>query len=405
MPHTRKRHIQSIFEKVCAHSPLTGIVGHRQVGKTTFLENNTNSYFTLDSKSERTAASENAEKYIKERAGHHVGVDECQLEPELFPAFKEWIRIHKKPGQFILSGSVRFTSREAIRESLTGRIMNLELLPFSLAEIEEDPLPTFCFDALNSPSLSHFVHQRKISIPKIKAIHGKINKYFSHGGLPGICFIRDQKLRISKIEEQLLTILDRDLRLVKKISVPYNDLLNLTKALAQTQGAPLTYTNLRQKVGISIPTIKKILFALEAVFVLRTVPIEGSTQGTCVYFEDQGEGSYLANREDDLLFTLSHFAFTNVRPQFEYRLGERVQPFQYRTRGGALVPLAFRGKNGILGILPIRSSEEFEGTMGTINSFLGTYGEAKLLVVHPDAAEIKVIRPRVLSVPMAYLTI
>ena len=68
------------------------------------------------------------------------GIDECQLAPALFTALKLRVQAFKKTGQFVLSGSVRFTSRKAIRESLTGRIFNLELLPLTISEANRLPL-------------------------------------------------------------------------------------------------------------------------------------------------------------------------------------------------------------------------------------------------------------------------
>jgi AAA domain len=68
-------------------------------------------------------------------------IDEAQLFPALFPALKAHVRINKRKGQFLLSGSVRFTSKADIRESLTGRIVSLELLPFTISGAAGVPLP------------------------------------------------------------------------------------------------------------------------------------------------------------------------------------------------------------------------------------------------------------------------
>ena len=154
MPHTRKRHLEDKIKKCMAFSPLVGVLGHRQVGKTTLLELLANDYYVLDRKEAIQEASNNPELYLKKRAGTWVALDECQTVPELFPELKEWVRVHKKPGQFLLSGSIRFTSREAIKESLTGRIVNLELLPFTVSELNQKPLSHFCYDLLGTENVS-----------------------------------------------------------------------------------------------------------------------------------------------------------------------------------------------------------------------------------------------------------
>jgi len=400
MPHERNRYIESPLKNVLALSPLVGILGHRQVGKTTLLEKLSKRFHTLDSAKELSEASSDPETYVSSRANHLVAIDECQLAPALFPALKDWVRKHKKPGQFILSGSVRFTSREAIKESLTGRIMNLELLPLSCSEILGKELSSYCPDIMKSEDLSQFLKQSRYVKGDITKTHEAMKKYFSHGGLPGICFIRDDKLRSEKISEQLLTILDRDLRMVQKILVPYSEIRHLLTQLARTQGLPIDYSELKKNTGLATPTIKKIINALEAVFILRQVAIEGTSRNTSLFFEDQGEHSVLSDGSENIEQQLLHFAYTNIRTQFEYKLGIHTRCFQYRTRGGAFIPLCFENKSGVLGILPIEEVAKAERCKGSINSFLSAYKNAKVIIVHPENVPAKTIGAKAIVAPM-----
>ena len=107
------------------------------------LEKLGSSYSTLDRENTLLELEADTELFIQNRP-RPFAIDEAQLAPRLFPALKEQVRIQKGMGQFLLSGSVRFTSRKAIRESLTGRISFVELLPFTRSEADGDPLPTFC---------------------------------------------------------------------------------------------------------------------------------------------------------------------------------------------------------------------------------------------------------------------
>src|SRR5258708_4144841 len=108
MPHERTRYVTELFKKSAAHSPLVGVLGHRQVGKTTFLNQVSQNYISLDDPNTLAKARVSSAEFIKEHAGLAVAIDECQLAPELFPALKEWVQLHKRPGQFFMSGSVRF---------------------------------------------------------------------------------------------------------------------------------------------------------------------------------------------------------------------------------------------------------------------------------------------------------
>ncbi len=139
MPHQRARYAAELLKKALHFSPIVGVVGQRQTGKTTLSSQFCEEYQTLDGSGELTLAEADPFSYLQGRR-HPFAVDECQLCPPLFPALKEQVRIHPKMGQFILTGSVRFTSRAAIRESLTGRIVTIELLPLSLSESSNGPL-------------------------------------------------------------------------------------------------------------------------------------------------------------------------------------------------------------------------------------------------------------------------
>src|SRR4051812_7143495 len=140
MPHLRVRYLEPLLRKSNRFSAVTGIFGHRQVGKTTLASLLAKKYVTLDDAGILETAVMDPKSFLADRDAHPLVIDECQLAPPLFPAIKEWVRTHSKPGQFILTGSVRFSSRKLIRESLTGRIIAWELLPMSLSEAHGQPL-------------------------------------------------------------------------------------------------------------------------------------------------------------------------------------------------------------------------------------------------------------------------
>ena len=310
MAHFRARHALPLIENSLRLSPLVGVLGHRQVGKTTLLERVGSSYHTLDPQSVRLEAEADPHAFLVRRAGKRVVLDECQVVPALFPELKEWVRNRKTPGQFILSGSVRFSSREAIRESLTGRIVQVELLPLALSEILERSLSDEVLRLIKAERFhkSSFREDRD----SWKKVAAAADKYLSAGGLPGVCFLRDEKQRKLRLEDQILTILDRDVRIVRKITVPLMDLRTLASALSEMQSEPLDYTELRRRSGVSTPTIKKIIAALEAVFVIRLLPIEGGgARGHILMFEDLAERAHLSQRaiSDDERFTGSVRSF------------------------------------------------------------------------------------------------
>ena len=122
MVHLRTRFATRHLEDALAFSPLVGVLGQRQVGKTTLVESLVKShYVSFDDETTKTAA-ELAPKQFLEQFNTLSAIDECQKVPSIFPALKLRVQKDKRPGQFLLTGSVRFTSRKAIQESLTGRV-------------------------------------------------------------------------------------------------------------------------------------------------------------------------------------------------------------------------------------------------------------------------------------------
>ena len=400
MAHERKRHLASVLRHLATLSPLVGLIGHRQVGKTTLLEAIAQQYLSLDDEDDLQAANSDPKAFIGALKKLGTAIDECQHSERLFPALKERVRKDKRPGQFYLSGSIRFTSKKLIRESLTGRIMTADLYPLTLSELDRADLPDWVprllaarrVGDLPMPHLPASEHRRRLRL---------IEQYDSHGGLPGACFIRSPKLRVQKLLDQIETIVDRDLRQVHDTTLPIPELMRLLRELALLDGAPLQHQQLRRATGISPITQKKLLFALEAVFIIRTVPIEGDYRGSAHFFEDQAEVAMLARDRlsDDQRW--SGLIFRNLREQVAYRIGINAEFFQYRTRAGVCVPIAIRTQDSTLGIIPIRGSPS-RAAMAAAHSFLRRYGHGKVALVS-DTNETHAIDERTLLMSASQL--
>jgi predicted AAA+ superfamily ATPase len=403
MPHLRVRYAKPICETLLKFSPIVGVFGHRQVGKTTLLEEMAGSYASLDNQAFRDSASRNARFFIRDRqkdspSGKPVALDESQWVPELFPALKEHVRTRKTPGQFLISGSVRFYSRLAIRESLTGRIVNVELLPFPISELEGLPRPRLILSLLQKPMFNETL-EGKLDGRTLKKTHEQMVRYAQLGGLPGICFVRNDKLRADRLRDQLQLILDRDLRLVVHTVIPNPVILEFMSALAQheTQSAPTT--RIRKQLGIAEATQKKLLYALEALYVLRSLPIEGDRKGLAYFFEDSAEHSFLntggADPEREFVGTL----YRNLRASFQYEPGLDYRTFQYRGKPDILVPFAFRTKVGTLGIIPVSGQQPGRRDIRAARRFLQIYAQSNVLLVTQGQPETRVIEPRILQIP------
>jgi predicted AAA+ superfamily ATPase len=271
---------------------VVGIFGHRQVGKTTLARALGGGYATLDLRESLEQANADPRGFLGMAKGGRGAkpfvIDECQLAPPLFPEIKEWVRAHPRPGQFLLTGSVRFSSRKAIRESLTGRIISWELLPMDLSEAHGKPLPQAIRRLMTAKSL-------EVDLPKQGYFNGaSVGEYLQRGGLPGLFAVREASARAQRFETQIETLLERDLRLLTETSLPFRSLRRLLVELAMTQGSPLDWADVSRRARISAPTVRKLVEAFESMYLVRVVPTEGTRRKPVLFFEDQGEATHLA---------------------------------------------------------------------------------------------------------------
>lgn len=380
MPHSRSRHLSSLIQKTLHFSPITGIFGHRQVGKTTLSGQMSHNYVTFDRTDSLNQALADPEGFLFSHAAKApLVIDECQLAPPLFPALKEWVRTRSKPGQFLLTGSVRFSSRKAISESLTGRIIAWELLPMDLSELHSAALPDSLIRLGKAKTVDIDLKSKKYFSEK------SYSSYLNAGGLPGVTFVRDIAIREQKFETQLQTMLERDLRLIVETSLPYSSLKLLLATLAGVQAMPLDLTFLSRQSRISVPTLKKLLTAFEAMFLIRRLNTEGTQAKPVVFFEDQGEATFLSSGRNNELIDILRFCFANFRVQFKYRSEFKAEFFQYRNRGGALIPLAVHmsvnNKRATLGFVPLLGITPGTSEMASAVSFVKKYPAAKVLFV------------------------
>lgn len=381
MAHSRSRHIVPLLRKSLSFSPIVGLFGHRQVGKTTLCEGVADRYLTFDQSEILDRGLHAPESLLTANSGKPLVLDECQLAPPLFPALKEWVRTRKAPGQFLLTGSVRFSSRSEIRESLTGRIVSWELLPMDLSEAHSAKLPD---------TIPKFLGAKDISVTTSRAPYFSSDRFLRalrDGGLPGVFFVRDEVVRRQRFETQIETMLERDLRLLVQTTLDLRTLRNLLVQLAQRQTQPLELAEVSRAARVSVPALRRILAALEAMFIVRIIATEGSRRRPVLFFEDQGEATHLAGERNDPLFDITRFLFSFIRQQWVYRPELHASTFQYRTRAGAFVPIAVRAKAGILGFIPMLSETAGRHELASAKSFLEAYPGARCLLIHQGTTD------------------
>jgi len=139
----RPKYLKTIELHFRVHSACA-ILGPRQVGKTTlakmFLQQDSPEnfhFFDLENPLD-LARLENPMLTLSKLTDKLIIIDEIQRAPELFPVIRVLVDDKQKKQKYLILGSA---SRDLIRqssESLAGRIGYLELMPFSLDEVDHD---------------------------------------------------------------------------------------------------------------------------------------------------------------------------------------------------------------------------------------------------------------------------
>ncbi len=133
-----RRKAETILRELASQFKAVALTGPRQSGKTTLAKMvfPRKPYVSLENPDERNLALTDPRQFLS-RFSKGAILDEVQRAPELFSYLQQIMDENKSKGQFILTGSNNFALLENISQTLAGRVGYLELLPFSLSEIEK----------------------------------------------------------------------------------------------------------------------------------------------------------------------------------------------------------------------------------------------------------------------------
>jgi uncharacterized protein len=131
------RDIEAALRHAARTRPVVVLTGARQTGKTSTLRRlfSAHGFVSLDLPTEAEQAEKEPGAFLR-RHPPPVIVDEVQYAPGLFRHLKAAVDARRgRYGQYLLTGSQKFTLMKGISESLAGRVELLDLETLSLQEI------------------------------------------------------------------------------------------------------------------------------------------------------------------------------------------------------------------------------------------------------------------------------
>lgn len=122
--------------------PILAITGPRQSGKTTLARSTfpDKPYVSLEDLDTRAFAEEDPRGFLARFADGAI-VDEAQRCPALFSYLQTRVDTQQRMGEFVLTGSQQFGLLSNITQSLAGRVGLVQLLPFSVQELQAAQVP------------------------------------------------------------------------------------------------------------------------------------------------------------------------------------------------------------------------------------------------------------------------
>ncbi len=338
MPHLRTRTATPLISQLLKWSPSVSIIGMRQCGKSTLAKGLATSYFSLDDQ-KLMRAFENGDYFAIESAKEPTVIDEIQKYPPLFDQVKKWIDDRKRPGRFLLTGSVRFGSRKGIKESLTGRTVSFELLPMTLEECHNiEPVSILSRLASQSPE-TFFKNYTEVFTPE------QILTYIQKGGMPGICFLRSSAARNELWRAHLETVLDRDLNLILSSKFSFEKKEQLLRLLYEDPSNPKDYALLARLLSSSQPTVKALISAYEGLFLIRR-------HGPYFFPEDAGLAHTLApDILNERLNLLLRYTYSRLLALTHYEMRGESKLQHFRTKGGAEVHFVLSTPSAVFGFV------------------------------------------------------
>lgn len=260
------RVLEASLKRYLSAFPVVGITGPRQSGKSTLLLNtlaDTYQYVTFDDGDVLSLFENDPKKFMRIYRERAI-FDEVQKVPGFFDAIKLVVDQNRQTyGQFILTGSSQFTLLKGIKESLSGRIGLLTLLPFQYRELP-----------LSAQKNAVFLGSYPEPV---------LNQYR---------YVREWQ------KSYITTYLEKDVALLHGVD-NHRDFRRLLELLAANTSQILNMSHYATDLGVSLSTIKRWIAILEASYIIFLLPPYFNNLGKRIvkcpklYFYDTGLAAHL----------------------------------------------------------------------------------------------------------------
>jgi len=373
-----KRDLEKIILKSLHSFPIVGILGSRQVGKTTLAKEiqkkfNDSIYLDLELPSDFNKLID-PELYLGSHMNNLVIIDEIQYKPELFNILRSLVDKNRKPARYLILGSSSPDIIKKSSESLAGRIIYHELTPLLLSEIEKKDIP--------------------------------YEKLWLRGGYPDSLLARSNDNSFQWREAFIKTFLERDIPSMG-IRIPAIQMRRFWTMLAHIHGNLWNGSKLSASLGVSQPMSKYYIDILSDTFIVNQLqPFftnikKRIIKSPKVYIRDTGLlHTLLGLKKNEELRSHPVIGYSwegFVIEQICNSLPESSGKYFYRTASGAEADLVITSGDKPVTCIEIKYSSSPHITSGFGNA-MSDLNCTNGLVVYPGN-EVFPISKNILAVP------
>ncbi len=323
--------IERSLKKEISHSlknfPVVGIIGSRQVGKTTLakhlLKGYPNAlYIDLELPSDNLKLYD-PELFFTQNTDSLIIIDEIQRSPNLYPIIRAVVDQNRKPGRFLILGSASPDLIRQSSESLAGRIIYHELTGFTITEI--------------------------------KGIISKANhNLWLRGNYPLSYLAKSEDTSFKWRNSFIQSFLERDIPQLG-IRIPSQQMRRFWTMVAHNHGRLWNASEIAKSLSVSPPTAKSYLDILTDTFVIRQLqPYSTNTKKRVIkspktYLRDTGilhALLHITNYDELISHPVVGFSWEGFAiEQIINTTKDRYQVYFYRTNAGAEIDLVLAKGN------------------------------------------------------------
>jgi len=299
-----ERSIEHLVNTALKISPIVLLKGARQVGKSTLAMKRNQNYIVLDDVSTRINAKEDSNRFI-ETLSKPVTIDEIQKVPELLESLKIYVDKKRNNGDFLITGSANILDMKATKDTLAGRIVEINLYPLSSKE-----------KVLKAKeNVVDKLFQHDFSMVKVET--NSVLEGLLKGGYPDVQGLEEPLEKKLWFSSYVSTYIERDARDLGEFR-DIDSFYRFVNILAPRSTTLLNKSKIAKEVGIRIETVENYLVILQQTFQLQMVR---------PFFENIGKQ-----------FVKSSKIFLNDTGLMSYFLGiYTIEEFESSSYKGALV--------------------------------------------------------------------